>query len=147
MLAWLTRLLRARTLPASRAGSRDPLGPAGEDVAVRHLKHAGYSILGRNLLTPAGEADILAEHRAGGVIVLVEVKSRRVAPGESAPIVAPEKSVHAAKRRKLLAILRYLSKANAWQGRDLRIDVIAVEWCEGAQPRVRHHEGIFRGRG
>ncbi|AAC06429.1 YraN family protein [Aquifex aeolicus] len=43
-----------------------------EDLAARYLKSKGYQILGRNLRSPYGEIDILAEFE--GRKVIVEVK-------------------------------------------------------------------------
>jgi putative endonuclease len=90
-----------------------------------------------------GEADVLAIAPDGRTVVLVEVKSRRVeaAPGAfAAP--PPEASITAAKRAKLTAILRHLSRANGWSRRGLRIDAIAVEWPRVGEPTLRHHVGV-----
>ncbi len=55
----------------------DPeLGALGEEVAARHLRARGYTILGRRVKSPLGEIDVLA--RDGATTVCVEVKSGRV---------------------------------------------------------------------
>ena len=46
---WIRRLL-----PEQR------LGPRGEAAAARHLKRLGYKILGRGVLLPSGELDLVA---------------------------------------------------------------------------------------
>lgn len=56
-------------------------GRRGEELAVRHLRGRGLTILARNLRTAAGEIDLIAAD--GRAIVFVEVKtarSRRVPP-------------------------------------------------------------------
>ncbi|WP_461830016.1 YraN family protein [Aquifex sp.] len=47
-------------------------GKVFEDIAESYLKSKGYTILGRNIRTPFGEIDILAEIK--GKKVVVEVK-------------------------------------------------------------------------
>ena len=124
------------------------LGRAGERHAASLLKRAGYRIIERNVRVAAGEADIVCVDPDGVTIVMVEVKTRRQGTAGSAQGagVAPEASVHAHKRKKLLAVMRSLSKANGWDGRPVRIDTIAVEWQEGgAGPIVRHHVNAVSG--
>lgn len=55
-------------------------GRQGEEAAARHLRRAGYRILGRNLRNRFGEVDLLAEAPDQRTIVVVEVKSS-VPPG------------------------------------------------------------------
>ena len=146
MLArFLARLVgRDRTsVPTRRLGAR------GEALAARYLKRLGYRILAKNARLHFGEADIVAESPDRRDIVICEVKTRlrgtgRSAQGES---IAPEASVHAHKRQKLAAIAKALSKANGWQNRPVRIDVIAIDWPAAAgKPALRHHIGIQTGR-
>ncbi|MFG0284967.1 MAG: YraN family protein [Phycisphaerales bacterium JB039] len=114
---------------ATQPARRDPLGPAGERAAARYLRRRGYRVLGRNIQTAAGEADLVCEAPDRRTIVIVEVKSRRRIEGQ--PVrsaeTAPEASVTAEKRRKLGAIARTLAALNRWTDRPLRIDVVAVE--------------------
>jgi putative endonuclease len=134
-------LARLGRPPRSAAPGRDPLGPAGEKLAARHLKRSGYRVIGCNLRVPMGEADVLAIAPDERTIVLVEVKTRRTpdSPGAftSPP---PEASITAHKREKLVTILRHLARANGWAGRSLRIDAIAIEWPSRGEPVLRHHE-------
>lgn len=129
-------------------GSSAALGRAGERHAVKYLRRAGYRILDRNVTLPMGEADIVAEAppepSAGGAraIVVVEVKCRVLGDSAHPP---PEAQVHPAKRRKLLAILRYLSKANHWEGRPRRVDIIAIDWGPRGARTLRHFVGAVRG--
>lgn len=129
------------------ARRRDPLGPAGERAAARYLRRRGYRVLARNLHTVAGEADLVCEAPDHHTIVLVEVKARRRIAGQpqQSAEMAPEASVTAAKRRKLVAIARTLARLNKWEDRPMRIDVVAVERRD-TRPRwsVRHLEDAVR---
>jgi len=141
MFGWFWRRVGRIGMPAGRRG----LGRAGERHAAKLLKKAGYRILGRNVRVRSGEADLVCEAPDRQTIVIVEVKTRN--PGESASAqgshVPPEASVHAWKKRKLLEVARELASANTWQGRPLRIDIVAVEWQEGRRPPlVRHYPDI-----
>lgn len=101
------------------------LGTRGERAAARALRARGYRVLGRNLRTPAGELDLLAEER--GALVLVEVKSTsRPTDG------AAWERVDAAGRRRLLAIGRWLTAQPAFRGRVVRVDLAAVTFDRGA---------------
>ncbi len=122
-----------------RTGRRDKLGPRGERVAARYLRRKGFRVLGRNLETHFGEADLLCE-TPGGCIVVVEVKARRYR--EHTP--PPEASVTLTKRQRLARILEFLVKKNGWEARPRRVDVVAVEfhartWLP-ARPIVKHFE-------
>ena len=127
------------------------LGRAGERAAARLLKRSGYRVLGRNVRVRIGEADLVCLAPDRRTIVIVEVKTRRMS-ATGAPTPPPEVNVHARKRAKLVAVTRYLAKANGWHDRPVRIDVVAVEWpARGARgtsrrPVLRHHVGAVTGR-
>lgn len=128
------------------------VGARGEQEAARVLRGAGYRILARNLRATWGEIDILAEDPDGRTIVVVEVKARvrKVgATGQSAT-VAPEASITAAKRRKLLRLLDAVTRANGWEARPKRIDSVAVEFVKradgGEDVVVRHTTDAVTGR-
>lgn len=141
----LLALIAGRS-PSRAPGRRDPLGPAGERVAARFLRRAGYRVLARNVRLAHAEADLLCLTPDRRTLVIVEVKSRRCRADGSTPL-PPETNVHARKRRKLVGIWRGLSRAGAWRGRPVRIDAVAVEFPpEGraGRPVVRHHPGAVR---
>lgn len=140
-----TRLLWWRT---TRAWIADPklLGREGERLAARFLKKRGYRILARNARLKHGEADIVCECPRREDIVIVEVKTRLRGSGRSemGESVAPEASVTARKRTKLASIARTLRAANGWEHRQVRVDVVAIEWpADGGRPEVRHHERVM----
>lgn len=134
------------------------LGAQGEREAVRLLKAGGYDILGLNLRFGGnadgngawGEIDVLAQDPDGRTIVLVEVKTRRRAAGSAGASarVAPEASVTQAKARKLVRLMDAVVRANGWQQRPKRIDVVAVEFIERPtgpdEVRSRHFPGAVR---
>jgi len=142
----LVALLHQAGRPPSRAtqGKRDPLGPAGERAAAKLLKRSGYRVVGKNLRCKIGEADLLCLAPDRRTIVVVEVKCRRVSTSPNAH-PPPEASVHAHKRRKLIAVTRHLVRANGWMDRPVRIDVVAVEWPRRGRPVMRHYEGAVGG--
>jgi Holliday junction resolvase-like predicted endonuclease len=120
VLQRLLRLLRRKT----------PLGARGEETVAAHLRSLGWRILDRNVRVPMGEADIIAEAE-GGEIVLVEVKCRLLGPHKAA---------------KLRAIMKHLCRANDWEQRRKRIDVVAVDWPkDGTKPVVRHFRNAVGG--
>jgi putative endonuclease len=117
-------------------------------AAARLLRRAGYRVLGRNLRLRVGEADLVCLAPDRSTLVVVEVKTRLRGSGRSllGETVAPEASVHQHKRRKLMAVARGLVRANGWEGRTVRIDVVAVEWpAAGGRPVTRHHVGAVGG--
>lgn len=113
------------------------LGAFGEDVACSLLVERGYEILQRNWRCFAGEADIVVEK--DGAPALVEVKTRRVAPGRGECF--PEEAVTAEKRA------RYRRIAACYQGQHLESDIIrfhvaAVRVVDGTTAFVRLFEDV-----
>lgn len=111
------------------------------------LKGAGYRVLGRQVVTRAGEADLVCEAPDGVTIVVVEVKTRSAT---AAAFAAPELAVDPAKQRRLVAVARELARLNGWRDRPIRIDVVAAEHDGDATSggrgawRIRHHPGAVR---
>jgi putative endonuclease len=144
LAALLKRVFHTRAAHDTRRLGRD-----GEALARRHLRRLGYRILAKNARLRFGEADIVAESPDRRDIVICEVKTRLRGSGRSVQgdSIAPEASVHSHKRQKLSAIAKCLAKANGWQRRPVRIDVIAIDWpADGSRPHLRHHVGISTGR-
>ncbi len=119
---------------------RRSLGRRGERAAAKYLRGRGYRILAQNARVPMGEADLVCLAPDRATVVIVEVKTRLVRDGTTDPI-PPEVNITAHKRSKLASIARHLARANGWEGRPVRIDVVAVEWPERkGRPLIRHHE-------
>jgi putative endonuclease len=141
---------------------RAQLGQAGESAAAQHLIRRGFSILERNFRTRWGELDIVAYD--GRALVFVEVKSRRVAPGEAAgaggalagatgaggairaPGVFPLESLHPRKRRQVRRMAgRWLSQRQDHPRAALiRFDAVGVTFDRaGRLVSLEHLEGAF----
>lgn len=118
---------------------RRATGLAAEEEAARHLLELGYVILERNWRCRSGEIDLIALD--GGVLVFVEVRSRRNPTrfGTAVEAIAPRKRVQV---RNVAQI--YLSMRRRDCDNPVRFDVIAVTFDgQGAVTELRHLEGAF----
>ncbi len=104
-------------LGVEMATRRQKLGKWGEDRAVECLTAMGYTILARNWRCPAGELDIVAQHK--GELVFVEVKTRWGGP--------PEESIGPAKQAKLVELAHRYLQLKEDEERPWRIDAVLVE--------------------
>jgi putative endonuclease len=122
---------------ADGGGQRDrsALGREAEELAAAWLARRGYRILARNHLLRRGEVDIVCE--AGGVLCFVEVRSRT---GDAHG--APEETVGRRKARRVVLAATDWAMRNGGTGRDIRFDVVAVTFGDGA-PRIAHFPGAF----
>ena len=94
-------------------------GRAGEKLAVRALKRAGYQVLATNFRARGGEIDVVAEHN--GTLVFVEVKTRA-----SDSFASPVLAVNYGKREKLVRAAWYFLKSHSATSRDCRFDVVSI---------------------
>jgi putative endonuclease len=116
---------------------RQALGVLGEELAARHLERLGYEIVARRHRTRFGEIDLVA--RDGGVLVLVEVKTRRAGP--TSPYAAIDEAKQAQVRRMGLA---YLYDERPPFAAEVRFDAIAVSVDgRGALATLEHLEAAF----
>lgn len=134
---WPFSLLRrtARTQPETHRA-----GAWGEQVAADFLKQNGYRILGRNVrFGSRSELDLVARDPGGGVLVFVEVKTRR-----SEAFGRPVSAVDRGKRRALgRAAHQYLRRLRD-KPAHIRFDVVEVVGSpDGPPPVVRHIENAF----
>ena len=118
---------------------RQSLGKWGEGLAASYLQEQGYAIRGRNLRTPYGEIDILAQQ--GECLVFVEVKTRR-----NLGMGQPENAITPRKRAHLLASAQSYLQTAALDG-DWRVDVISVTGQPGEKPDLLHFENALDGFG
>lgn len=120
------------------------LGKWGEKLAADFLIKLGYAIIARNVRTPYGEIDLIAQqpdesNPDGTTIVFVEVKTRR-----SQSYGFPEESITASKQEHLIsAALHYLQEHPEFD-QDWRIDVIAIERYENLDPIIHHFENALQ---
>lgn len=132
--------LRAALFGPRRWRPSSPDGRLAERAAARYLRRNRYRIIGANVRTRVGEADLVCIAPDRSTIVIAEVKSRRRSPDQPArsAAMAPETAVDAEKRRRLQRVARHLAAANGWRDRPVRIDVVAVEIDPRDRASVRH---------
>lgn len=109
---------------------RRKLGDLGEELAVRTLEEAGFTILARNWRCAVGELDIVGQEiapdyaQAGAEVpwlVLVEVRTRRGTRfGTALQSITPR------KQAKLREVAEHYVQAVNWRG-PWRIDVVGVQ--------------------
>ena len=103
-------------------------GRGAEVLAAEYLRQEGYTILEYNYRTRLGEIDLIA--RKGGVLVFIEVKSRRTLRRGN-----PKLAVTPAKQRKIsMTALTYLKKHRQMNCR-ARFDVVTVQ-MEGGRLKI-----------
>ena len=119
--------------------ARKALGKQGERLAAAMLKKSGCRILARNVETPFGELDLVAQEKKGGRIIFVEVKTRT---DES--VARGEQAVGRAKQRHIVRAAQAFLKAKGIGEAPLRFDVVAVTFDADGRPQVRHTPGAFR---
>jgi len=110
------------------------IGKWGEQIAVDHLLSCGCEIVGRNIRTPNGEIDIIANQ--GDTTLFVEVKTRT-----SNTMGLPEESITARKREHIVACAEHYAaehEINHWQ-----IDVISIEGMPGMEPVITYFENAI----
>lgn len=126
------------------------LGALGERAAARYLKRNKYRVVERNIRLGPGEIDLLCLAPDRRTVVVVEVKSRRTHNSSGARV--PEAGITHRKRQKLRLLSEILVRKRGWEGRPLRIDVVAVEfaadvsawrrlWRRQRPSSIRHFEG------
>jgi putative endonuclease len=127
---------------ATGSAARGALGRFGEDVAARHLRAAGLTVVARNWRCREGEVDIVALD--GDVLVMCEVKTRRgIGFGTPLDAVTPAK---AARLRRLAC--RWLADQRAGSPdsavyAEVRFDVISVVRPLTGPTSVEHLRGAF----
>jgi putative endonuclease len=134
---------------AGRAGRdgdpRRALGTLGEQHAAAHLQRLGFQVLARNVRTRHGEIDLIAF--ASGVLVFVEVKTRRSGTRKPDSTVHPLEGLQPPQRLRLRRLaLAWLSDRGRERPRahTIRFDAIGV--VLGARDqlvRLDHLEGAW----
>lgn len=110
------------------------VGKWGEDTAAEYLTQHGCDILARNVRTPYGEIDIVAQQ--GDSTLFVEVKTRT-----SNKMGLPEDSITARKRQHMISAAEHYAAEHEighWQ-----IDVISIEGKPESMPKITHFENAI----
>lgn len=132
----------ALTAVEVRAAGR-ATGALGEDLAVDHLTDVdGLQVLVRNWRVATGELrgelDVVAEDPATGVLVVVEVKTRRDAARFGGALAA----LHPRQAARIRALTATFLRREAGLGhRRVRLDVVAIDLGAGA--RLTHVEAAL----
>ena len=126
-------------LPAYSEDALSPmeLGQEGEHFAAAYLAARGYEIIERHWSCCEGEVALVCKDEEG-TVVLVEVKSRHDRELRDLPEIAVDEG----KQRKLARIaLWYL--VDHLDTSSLRFDVVAVNFKDRRNARIRHLLGAF----
>lgn len=120
-----------RLWPAAREDQRG-VWKRGERAAARAMRRAGCRVIARNLVLGPGEIDLLCFDKRAEEFVVVEVKAR-IDHGDGR---RPEDAITAAKKRKLVQLVRALQREDRVRGRAIRVDVVAVVFAPGKRRAV-----------
>ncbi|MBI1856308.1 MAG: YraN family protein [Chloroflexi bacterium] len=109
------------------------VGKWGEQAAADYLLTRGYEIAARNVRTPYGEIDLIAQKE--DFTIFIEVKART-----NSKFGPPEIAVTSRKQQHMLSCAEHYAQQNEidhWQ-----IDVIAVEEVDGKAEIVHFENAI-----
>jgi len=121
-----------------KGDNRKRLGIWGEDCACSFLESQGFSIVDRNIRSPHGEIDILAQK--DNQLVFVEVKTR-----SNTAYGYPEEAVTEGKIQHMAASIEwYLDQQNKFNS-NWRVDVISVIGKPGSKksPKIDWWQNEF----
>ncbi len=127
---WLRHWVRMRRMPEHKA-----LGRRAEDLAHRYLQAQGMTVVGRNWTTPEGDAEIDLVAVQGGIVVFVEVKSRKTAWAGD-----PLRAIGREKRRRIVKAARVFLRRWRVPPRMARFDIVTVVF----EPfQIRHYRDAW----
>lgn len=115
---------------------RHQFGQASEMQAEQFLLAKGYRILDRNVRTPLGELDLVAEDH--GVVVFVEVKGRATEAFGGALLAVDHR-----KRVKLTKLAAQYLAQRHWCDKACRFDVVLVQGIPSDPGRIEHLQNAF----
>lgn len=108
------------------------IGASGEDLAADFLISKGLKILERNVRTPLGEIDILAQDK--NMLVIVEVKTI-----DNVNLESPLENITGRKLQKLINLAEYVALDRKCQ--NFRIDAVGVDLSK-EPPSIQYVENI-----
>jgi putative endonuclease len=127
----LRDLARRRTWAAHQADGR-----RGEDLAHRHLRRQGYTVVVRNYRLPhGGELDLVAWD--GESLAVVEVKTRG-----TADFGPPDSAIDGEKRAALIRSAAAYARRAGVEWRRVRFDAVSVVLSK--PPQVTLRKDAFR---
>ncbi len=117
---------------------RQRRGATAEQLAAAWLRRQGYAILARNVRTPLGEIDVVAQD--GRTLCFVEVRSRH-----SDRYGTPEESITPRKQQHMLRAAQWYLQQQRWREEtSIRFDLIALRW-QGGEPQIHHVRSAVEG--
>ena len=117
---------------------RQTTGKEAETIAAAWLRRQGYAITAKNVRTPLGEIDLVAQD--GNTLCFIEVRARR-----SEQFGTPEESITYAKQRHMLRAAQWYLQSKRWRDDvPVRLDLITIRW-QGTEPQINHLKNIFGG--
>jgi len=115
---------------------RRAFGRIAESEAERYLRRKGYRILGRNVRSPNGELDLIAQ--VADVLVFVEVKARRTSAYGGA-----SHAVDGHKQARLVRLAAHYLSRHRLRNRSCRFDVILCRGGTLKSAEIEHIENAF----
>lgn len=128
--------MTSNTTTGTSGPARMAIGAYGEDVAERHLKGLGLTVLERNWRCDEGEVDILL--RDGATLVVCEVKTRT-----SLAAGTPHEAITDAKLARLKRLGERWAEERGIRPAGIRIDLVAVLRPRSGPAIVDHVPGLF----
>ena len=115
---------------------KQALGKNGENAACSFLEKNGHQIIQRNYRSGRSEIDIISIYDSA--IVVSEVKSYY-----TGPLGAAEFRVNKKKQQQIIqGVYGFLDENPKYQGYDVRLDVIIVDFSE-YPAKITHHQGAY----
>ncbi|MDR3303621.1 MAG: YraN family protein [Treponema sp.] len=112
-------------------------GRQGEDRAVAALEAAGLSVIARNVRSPCGEIDIVAQD--GDTLVFVEVKT-----WTSYGIEELRYSVDQRKQKRIVETAKFfLASHREYSSMAVRFDVVFIGSVENRNETITHLVSAF----
>jgi len=122
------------------AHGNQALGNAGEELAAGWLTNHGFRVVARNVRTPYGELDIVAQK--GGDVHVVEVKTRH-GTGYGTPLEAIDTRKQQHLRRSTMAALEAGIPGLSHGTRSVHIDALSVIMGDPSGPIIEFLEDIL----
>lgn len=117
------------------------LGMLGELIAIDYFRERGYALLEQGYRCPEGEADLVLLDELDDVVVMAEIKTRRVAL-DCNTRVFPEEAVDAQKQRRYRRIAScYLM--DHYPLKAIRFDAVGVTIRGGHIAEIEHQYNAF----
>ncbi|OGW77428.1 MAG: YraN family protein [Omnitrophica bacterium RIFCSPHIGHO2_02_FULL_49_9] len=110
-------------------------GAFGESIGEAYLAKLGYRILERNVRSPFGEIDLVADDK--GTVVFVEIKTRR-----NLSYGFPEESVGRRKQKKLASLASWYLMHYPKRNPQVRFDVLSILLSDH-KPEIRLIQQAF----